>query len=380
MLPYGRQSIDQEDIDAMVAVLRSDWLTTGPAVSAFEEAFAREAGAAFAVAVSSGTAALHAAVYASGVGHADEVVVPAMTFAATANCVRFQGAAVVFADVRTDTLNLDPEHVERVVSARTKAIIAVDYTGQPADLDELRDIARRHRLILIEDAAHALGAEYHGRRVGGIADLTAFSLHPVKLITTGEGGVVTTNDPAFAERMRVFRNHGITADHHQRAAAGSHYYEMVDLGYNYRITDFQCALGLRQLRKLPTWLKRRAEIAKRYNAALADNSATRVPCILPDRRSAWHLYVLRLELEHLRATRDEVLAALRAENIGANVHYIPVPWHPYYQRLGYKRGSWPVSEEAYRRIITLPIFPAMTDTDIEDVIGAVEKVLRYYAR
>src|SRR5687768_1725123 len=260
-LPYGRQWIDEADIAAVSEVLRSDWLTTGPMVEKFERAFAEEVGAKHAIAVSNGTAALHAAAYAAGIDADAEVIVPPMTFAASANCVRYCGARVVFADVREDTLSLDPQRVADAATPRTRAVIAVDYTGQPADLDELRALCLENDWFLIEDAAHALGATYHGERIGSLADLTTFSLHPVKQITTGEGGVVTTNDDELARRLRLFRNHGITTDHRQREERGSWFYEMTDLGYNYRITDFQCALGLSQLGKLPQWIERRRAIA-----------------------------------------------------------------------------------------------------------------------
>ncbi|HEY7060812.1 MAG TPA: UDP-4-amino-4,6-dideoxy-N-acetyl-beta-L-altrosamine transaminase [Chloroflexota bacterium] len=380
MLPYGRQSVDAADVQAVVDVLQSDWLTTGPGVAAFEAAFAARVGARHAVAVSNGTAALHAAAFAAGLGPGAAAIVTPMTFAASANCVRYQGGTVVFADVRPDTLNLDPARVAAAIGPRTRAIVVVDYTGQPADLGELNAIAARHGLVVIEDAAHALGATYRGRPVGALTHLTTFSLHPVKHITTGEGGVVTTDDAALAERLRLFRNHGITSDHRQREAEGSWVYEMVALGYNYRITDFQCALGLSQLGKLDGWVARRRAIAARYTAAFANCPAIEPPPVLPDRESAWHLYVIRLNLERLRATRVDVFRALRAENIGVNVHYVPVPWHPYYRELGYARGQWPVAEAAYERMLSLPLFPAMTDADVDDVIAAVQKVVGHYRR
>lgn len=379
MLPYGRQAVDEADIRAVVDVLRSDWLTTGPNVAAFEAAFAAQVGAQYAVAVSNGTAALHAAAFAAHLGPTHEVIVTPLTFAASANCVRYQGGTVVFADVRPDTLNLDPACVEAAITPRTRAIVTVDYTGQPSDLDELKHLAQKYGLILIEDAAHALGATYHRQPVGALAALTTFSLHPVKHITTGEGGVITTNDSDLAARLRLFRNHGITSDHRQREAAGSWFYEMVALGYNYRLTDFQCALGQAQLKKLGAWLARRRQIAERYTACFAALPYLEPPVTLPDRESAWHLYVVRLRLERLRVERAQVFKALRAENIGVNVHYIPVPWHPYYQQLGYTQGQWPVAESAYQRLISLPLFPAMTDQDVEEVIQAVTKVCQAYA-
>lgn len=377
-LPYGRQVIDAADIAAVVDTLQSDWLTTGPAVDRFEQAFARAVGAAYAVAVSNGTAALHAAAFAAGVGPSRGAITTPMTFAATANCARYLGATVTFADVEAGTLNLSPARVAEAVQPDTAAIIAVDYTGQPADLDELRGLAEERGALLIEDASHALGATYRGRPVGAVAHLTTFSLHPVKHITTGEGGVVTTNDPELASRLRRFRNHGIETDARQREAAGSWFYEMRDLGFNYRLTDLQCALGTSQLVHLPAWVARRRAIAARYADLLASEAALELPLVRDDRDPAWHLYVVRLRLERLRVDRGQIFRALRAEGIGVNVHYIPVPWHPYYQGLGYARGSWPVAEAAYERLLSLPMWAGMSDTDVDDVVGAVRKVLSAY--
>lgn len=380
-LPYGQQWLDDDDIAAVVEVLRSDWLTTGPKVAEFERAFADFVGAREAVAVSNGTAALHAAMYAIDVGPGDEVIVPPMTFAASANCVVFQGGTPVFADVDSDTLLLDPAQIEAKITARTRAIIAVDYTGQPCDYDTLRVIADRHSLILVADACHALGGSYKGRLVGSLADLSAFSFHPVKHVTTGEGGMITTDDPELAQRMRVFRNHGITTDHRQREQQASWFYEMVDLGYNYRLTDIQCALGMSQLRKLPGWVARRQTIARRYNAAFAEMPAVGSLGVREEVSHAYHLYMIRLDVTQLRATRTEVFAALRAEGIGVNVHYIPVHLHPFYrERFGTGPGLCPVAEAAYEQLITLPIFPHMSDGDADDVIVAVGKVTEVYKR
>jgi perosamine synthetase len=379
MLPYGHQWLDDDDIAAVVAVLRSNWLTTGPKVDEFEQVFAETVGAREAVAVSSGTAALHAAMYAIGIKPGDEVIVPAMTFVATANCVVYQGGVPVFTDVDPDTLLLDPIQVETKITPRTKAIIAVDYAGQPCDYDALWAIANKYGLMLVADACHALGGTYKGRPVGSLAHLTVFSFHPVKHITTGEGGMVTTNDSQLAQRMRIFRNHGITTDYRQREQQGSWFYEMVDLGYNYRITDIQCALGLSQLRKLPAWVKRRQEIAQRYHAAFAEIPAVRPLGVRPEVSHAYHLYVVRLDLTRLRATRAQIFAALRAEGIGVNVHYIPVHLHPFYRkRFGTGPGLCPVAEVAYNEIISLPIFPSMTNEDINDVVQAIRKVIAAY--
>lgn len=381
LLPYGRQWLDDDDIAAVIEVLRSEWLTTGPKVNEFERVFADFAGAREAVGVSSGTAALHAAMYAIGIKPGDEVIVPAMTFAASANCVVFQGGIPVFTDVDPDTLLLDPAQVEARITPRTKAIIAVDYAGQPCDYDALRAIADRYGLVLVADACHALGGSYKGHPVGCLADLSVFSFHPVKHITTGEGGMVTTDDSEMARRVRVFRNHGITTDHRQREQQGSWFYEMLDLGYNYRLTDIQCALGLSQLRKLPGWVARRQEIARRYDTAFAEMPVIKPLGIRADVSHAYHLYVIRLDLTQLRVTRTEVFKALRAEGIGVNVHYIPVHLHPFYrQRFATGPGLCPVAEAAYEQILSLPIFPRMSDDDVDDVIKAVNKVIKAYQR
>lgn len=379
MLPYGRQWIDDDDIEAVVEVLRSNWLTTGPKVGEFEASFADRVGARHAVAFCNGTAALHGAAYAAEITSESEVIVPPMTFAASANCVRYQNGTVVFADVREGTLLIDPQKIREAETPRTRAIVAVDYTGQPADLDEIGAIAAERGWVVIEDAAHALGATYRGRRVGSIAHMTTFSLHPVKQITTGEGGMVTTDDDHLASRLRLFRNHGITSDHRQREQEGSWFYEMIDLGYNYRITDFQCALGLSQLRRLDGWVERRRTIARRYDEAF--HSLPLEPIrVESDRQSSWHLYVVQLRLEELRVGRAEIFSELRRAGIGVNVHYIPVHYHPYYQRLGYQKGAFPVAEAAYERLLTLPLFPAMTDDDIAHVIEVVTTLLNRLRR
>lgn len=378
LLPYGRQCVDEADVQAVVNVLRGDWLTTGPMVNVFERAIADYIGVEEAVVVNSGTAALHVSAYAAGIKPGDEVIVPAVTFAASANCVLYLGGRPVFADVLPGTINIDSEDVIRKITPLTKAIIPVDYTGQPCEHDALRALADQYNLVVIEDAAHALGAVYRGRKVGTLHELTTFSFHPVKHITTGEGGMVVTDDADLARRMRAFRSHGITTDFRQRAETGSWVYEMVELGYNYRLPDLNCVLGLSQLEKLEGWLARRREIAKRYCAAFADWPAIELLDVLPDTEPAWHLFVIKLNLDRLRVGRKEIFSALRAENIGVNVHYIPVYWHPYYAQLGYRRELCPVAEAAYERIISLPIFPAMTDKDVADVITAVEKVITAY--
>jgi len=380
LLPYGRQLIEESDIEAVVGVLRSDWLTTGPKVAEFEEAFASRVGSTHAVSFNSGTAALHAAAFAAGLGRGDEAITTPMTFAATANCVLYQGAIPVFADVSGDTLNLDPEQISSKISSKTKAILPVDYSGHPADLASIIELARNHNLIVIEDACHALGAEYGGQKVGAIADMTVFSFHPVKHITTGEGGMVTTNNAQLAENLRRFRNHGISSEARARQKAGQWQYEMVALGYNYRLPDFACALGIQQLKRLEQNLARRRAIAAKYNTAFRNLRGVIVPTVRADVNPAWHLYPIRLDLERLTVGRAEIFRALRAENIGVSVHYIPVHYHPYYrEQFGSRDGEFPVAENAYSRLISLPMFHGMSDQDVEDVIAAVEKVIRYFS-
>jgi len=379
-LPYGRQSVDEDDISAVVETLRSDWLTTGPKVGEFEEAFAAWIGARYAVSFSSGTAALHGAAFAAGLGAGDEAITSPLTFAATANCVLYQGGKPVFADVRQDTLNIDPEFIAARITPHTKALLPVDYAGHPADLDELHEIADRHGLTIIEDACHALGAGYRGRRVGSISHMTVFSFHPVKHLTTGEGGMVTTDNPRFAETLRKFRNHGISSEARERQIQGQWHYEMVLLGFNYRLTDVACALGLRQLAKLERNLARRREIAAKYSEALHTLSGVTLPIVRDDVLPAWHLYPVRFDLDSLSVSRTQIFQALRAENIGINVHYIPVHLHPYYrERFAFKPGDYPMAESGYERLISLPMFHAMTDQDVNDVITAVRKVIAEYA-
>lgn len=378
LLPYGRQSIDEADIQAVVETLRSDWLTTGPRIAEFEEAFAARTGARHAVSFSSGTAALHAAAFTAGLESGDEAITSPLTFVATANCVLYQGAVPVFADVSPDTLNLDPEQAAARITSRTRVLLPVDYAGHPADLELILELAERHGLVVIEDACHAAGAEYKGRPVGSLAHMTVFSFHPVKHIATGEGGMVTTDNPKFAETLRRFRNHGISSEARQRQSAGQWQYEMVLLGFNYRLSDMACALGIQQLKKLEANLARRRQIAARYTAAFREVTDVVPPAVRPDVNPAWHLYPIRLGVK-LKADRGQVFQALRAENIGVNVHYIPVHRHPYYsERFGYRGGEYPVAEDAYERLITLPMFHGMCDQDVEDVIRAVDKVMSHF--
>lgn len=377
MIPYGRQTVDEDDIQAVIDVLRSDWLTTGPKVAEFEQAFSRYVGAKYAVAVSSGTAALHCAMYALGIGPGQEVIVPAITFAATANSVVYQGGTPVFGDVAPETLLIDPQDIERKITPRTKAVIAVDYAGQPCDYEALREIAQRRQIFFAADACHALGATYRGRPVGSLADLSVFSFHPVKHITTGEGGMITTDTEAYAQRLRIFRNHGITSSPRERASRNAWFYEMIDLGYNYRMTDFQCALGLSQLKKLPQWLTRRREIARQYDEAFAQLKGIEPLTVKAEVGHAYHLYIVRVQQEAAGIDREAVFQGLRSRSIGVNVHYIPVHLHPFYQnRFGTRRGLCPVAESAYEQILSLPMYPAMTDEQIKMVIKSVRRVLQ----
>ncbi len=380
LLNYGHQSIAEEDIAAVVNVLRSDWLTTGPKIAEFEDTFAAEVGARYAISFSSGTAALHGAAFTAGLKPGDEAITTPLTFAATANCVVYQGATPVFAEINNDTLNLDPARVAERLTPRTRAILPVDYAGHPADMDSINDLAARHGCIVIEDASHALGAEYKDRRVGSIAGMTVFSFHPVKHLTTGEGGMVTSNRQDFAETLRRFRNHGISSDARQRQAEGQWHYEMVLLGFNYRLTDIACALGLSQLKRLENNLSRRREIAAQYTSAFRDLGGITIPLVREKVNPAWHLYPIRLNLEKLTANRAHIFRALRAENIGVNVHYIPVHLHPYYRnRFGYRGGQYPVAEDAYERLISLPMFHGMSDQDVADVIAAVKKIMAAFS-
>jgi perosamine synthetase len=375
-LAYGGQTIGEDDIEAVADVLRSDYLTTGPAVDAFEEAFADFVDTEEAVAVANGTAALHAAMHVLSIGPGDEVIVPAITFAATANSVVFEGGTPVFADVDPDTLLLDPESVAEKATDDTKAVVGVDYAGQPCQYGALRELTDIHDLTLLDDACHALGGFYKNKPVGSLGDLNTFSFHPVKNMTTGEGGMITTDDPEWAKAMRRFRNHGITNTHHERAEKSSWAYDIPEAGYNYRLTDMQCALGMSQLEKLPRWTERRQAIAAQYDEAFESMDAISPLRMRDEATCAYHLYVVRLNLDQLTCDRETVHEALRAEGIGVNVHYIPAHLHTYYrENFDTGPGDCPHAEDVYERILTLPIFPKMTEKDIEDVIRAVRKVI-----
>lgn len=381
-LSYGRQYIDREDIDAVTQVLKSDFLTCGPMIEKAERKLCGVTGAKFCTLVSSGTAALHTACLAAGIGTGDEVIVTPMTFAASANCVLYCGGTPVFADIDDQTWNLSPKAAEKKITGRTKAVIAVDYMGQAADLDALGALCRKHGLLLIEDAAHSIGTRYDGRPVGGIADLTAFSFHPVKTVTAGEGGAVATNDASLHERAVLFSRHGITRDRKKFAGKDGNgcYYEQQALGYNYRITDIQAALLCSQLDKLERFSKRRKKLTDFYNKEFSAMPEIILPKEISQSDTTRHLYVVRLDTERLTVGRDDVLKALRAENIGAAIHYIPVYLMPYYRGLGYREGLCPNAEEHYRTSLTLPLSYSMTDRDAEDVVDAAKKVIAFYRK
>ena len=374
-LPYGRQTIDDDDVAAVAAALRSDWLTTGPAVDRFEAAMARATGSRHAVAVSSGTAALHAMMHASGVQQGVEVLVPAITFVSSANVVVMLGGVPVPVDVAADTLLIDAAAVERAITPRTRAILAVDYAGLPADYDALQAIADRRGLMLLADCCHSLGATYRGRPAGSLARLSAFSFHPVKHITTGEGGCVTTDDSDLAAAARRFRNHGIGTDHRMRTAQGTFAYEMTELGYNYRLSDIQCALGESQLRHLPQWVEQRRALAGCYDRALAALAGVVPLASRADTSHAYHLYVVRLT-DADADTRSRVFAAMTADGIGVNVHYLPFYLHPYYRsRFNTHPGMCPTAEAAYDQLLTLPLFPSMTEADVLRVVAALRRAM-----
>lgn len=379
-LPYGQQQIDEYDIQAVVDVLKGDFLTTGPMVQQFEEAIAKYVEAKYAVSFSNGTAALHGACYAAGITEGDEVITTPMTFVASANCILYQGAKPVFADIDNETYNISPKSIEEKITNKTKAIIPVHFTGQPVELEAIQKIAKKNNLIIIEDAAHALGATYKNKKIGSIGDMTMFSFHPVKHITTGEGGVITTNNPLFYEKLVQFRTHGIERNPKKLLENhGPWYYEMQFLGYNYRITDIQAALGLSQLSKLDSFIKSRKKYVDIYSKEFSCLSEIIIPKQLPQTSSSWHLYIIRLNTKLLKCNRKEFYEALQRENIGVNVHYIPVHLQPFYQKLGYEKGICPRAENVYEEIITLPLFPKMTEADVCDVIQAVRKVLLFYS-
>lgn len=378
-IPYGRQWIDEADVEAVADALRSDWLTTGPRVEAFEGELARCTNAGHAVAVNSGTAALHTAYAAVGVTVGCEVITSPMTFAATANAALYLGADVRFVDVDPRTGLLDADELKEAVGERTAAIAAVDYAGHPADYEAIGDIADDHGVPVVADACHSLGARRRGQPVGTLADVTAFSFHPVKPITTGEGGAVVTDDAELARRMRRFRNHGITRDRRKMEEdRGPWHYEMHELGHNYRMTDLQCALGTSQLRRLDELIARRRHIAGRYLRAFASIDAIALPYLEQGVASGWHLFVIRVD--DGPDARKSLFQRLRKMNLGVQVHYPPVYWHPYYRQIGFRRGSCPRAERFYEGAISLPLFPAMSDVEVEAVIDRVRRACREVLR
>lgn len=377
---YGHQYIDDDDIKAVVDVMKSDYLTCGPKIAELEQKLCRVTGAKYAVVCSNGTAALHIAALAAGVQPGDEVITTPITFAASANCALYCGAKPVFADINEETYNIDPACVEALTTEKTKAVVAVDYTGQSVELDRLLAHCHKNNIVLIEDGAHVIGTRYNGRYNGSIADMTTLSFHPVKTVTCGEGGAVLTNSEAFYKKLLLYRSHGITRDETQmeHESDGSWYYEQIALGYNYRMTDMQAALLISQLDKLPAFSKRRKEIVKAYNEAFWKLPQLVVQKEIPESDTTRHLYILRLNPDRLTIGRKEFFDALAAENVCCNVHYIPTYYFPYYEKLGYHRGLCPKAEKLYEEIISLPLYYAMSDQDVLDVIEAVTKIAEYY--
>ena len=380
-IPYGKQFIDESDVNAVKESLTSSYLTTGPAVEKFESKLCELTGARYAIAVSNGTAALHAACYAAGIREGDEVITTPITFAASVNSILYCGGTPVFADVNSKTWNIDPNKIEEKITGKTKAVIAVDFTGQVVQLNEIREICRNHNLVLIEDAAHSIGSKYNSVPVGCIADMTTFSFHPVKTVTCGEGGAILTNDKGFYRKMKMFRNHGITRDPNLLSRQlFDGYMEQVELGYNYRLTDIQAALGTSQLKKLGRFCARRNEVVRRYNEAFSEVPGIIIQEEIPESDTCRHLYIIRINTDMFRVSRSEIMKAISAENIGVQVHYIPVYFHPYYQALGYEKGLCPIAEKLYEEIISIPLYYSLNDEDVESVIRAVSKVLAYYSK
>ena len=380
---YGRQWIDKEDIKSVQDVLLSNLITSGPKVEELEFKLTRYTGAKYAVAVSNGTAALHCACLAAGVGSGDEVITTPLTFVASANCALYCGARPVFADVDPETYNIDPASIEARITDKTKAVVAVDFTGQAVKIKEIREICDRHGLIFIEDAAHSIGTKYNGKMVGSLADITTFSFHPVKTVTSGEGGAVLTNDDELYKKIVLAHTHGITHDEALMEEApheGMWYYEQVNLGYNYRLTDFQAALLISQLGKIEKFKARRQKIVKRYNEAFAEVPEIIVQKEISESDTCRHLYIIRLDFGKLSCTRRQFFDAMSAENVQCQVHYVPVYWFPHYRHLGYERGLCPVAEEIYKGILSIPLYPRLTDQDVEDVIHAVRKVIAAYRK
>ena len=379
---YGHQYIDDADIQAVVEVLKSDYLTCGPKIEELEKKLCAVTGAKYAVVCSNGTAALHMACQAAGIGAGDEMITTPITFAASANYALYCGAKPVFADINEETYNIDPAHVESLTTEKTKAVVAVDYTGQSVELDRLLAHCRKHNLVLIEDGAHVIGTSYNGKKNGSIADMTTLSFHPVKTVTGGEGGAVLTNSEEYYQKLLLYRSHGITKNpaKMEHEPDGPWYYEQVALGMNYRMTDMQAALIISQLDKLPLFMKRRKEIVKAYDEAFSKLPQLFVQKEIPQSDTTRHLYILRIIPEKLKIDRKQFFEALAAENICCQVHYIPVYYFPYYEKLGYQKGLCPKAEKLYEEEISLPLYYAMTDQDVDDVIQAVTKIVEYFKR
>lgn len=379
-IPYGTQYIDEDDIDAVIKVLRSPYLTTGPSVKLLEEKICNITNAKYCLSVSNGTSALHLACLAAGIKEGDEVIVPALTFVATSNAVLYCGGRPVFADVDKETWNICPKSIKENITNKTKAIIAVDFGGQAAELGKIREISKKYNLLLIEDAAHSIGTKYKGKPVGSIADITIFSFHPVKTVTAGEGGAITTNSRDLYKKLNMLKYHGITRNKENfiNEKDGEWYYEQQLLGFNYRMTDLQCTLLISQLDKLNRFIERRKDIVKMYDKAFSKIKEISVQKIIPNSDTCRHLYIIRLNLKKLKGTRKDIYDALKAENIGVNVHYIPVYYHPYYQNLGYEKGICPNSEKLYEEMITISLFYTMSDEDVKNIIKGINKVINYY--
>lgn len=380
---YGRQCVEEDDILAVSEVLRGPLITCGPKVDELEHKLATYVGAKYAVAVSNGTAALHCACIAAGIGPGDEVITTPLTFAASANCALYCGAKPVFADINPETYNIDPQSIREKITTKTKAIVAVDFTGQAVQYKKIREICDEYHLTFIEDAAHAIGTKYEGKNVGCLADMTCFSFHPVKTITSGEGGAITTNDPELHQKLVLAHAHGITRDEQQMEEApheGMWYYEQISLGFNYRMTDFQAALLLSQLKKLDSFKRRRQDIVKKYDEAFNKVPGIIIQKEIPESDTCRHLYIIRLDLERLSCTRREFFDAMSAENVQCQIHYVPVYWFPYYKHLGFERGICPIAEEIYKGILSIPLYPLLTDEDVNDVIHAVNKIVEHYKR
>lgn len=375
-IPFHRADLGEEEVQAVADVIRSGWLTMGAKTFEFEKQFAHYVGASHAIAVSSCTAALHLALEAVGVKHGDEVLVPTTTFTATAEVVTYFGARPVFVDVDPNMMNLDPVDAERRITPRTKAIIPVHLAGTPCDMREIVDLSRRHGIRVIEDAAHALPSSYHTQKVGSISDLTAFSFYATKTLTTGEGGMITTEDAECAKRLQVMRLHGIARDAWKRySAEGSWFYEVLEAGYKYNLTDLQAALGLAQLAKCDAMFAGRQRVAERYTEAFEGIAALQVPSVPDDRTTSWHLYILRLNPDGLRIDRNQFIRELADRGVSTSVHFIPLHLQPVYQRdFGYKAGDYPVAEREFQRSLSLPIYSSMREEEIEYVISCVLEV------